>query len=92
MKLQRKLFVVFSLLLGGCLRPNKPVVELCVVDYPRVESICGMTGQGANTTTYRYSLDYLDKATALRPSEWKKIKDYIDKVEAYVNDLEERCK
>ncbi len=90
-----KLLVISSFLFlgsSGCLRPGKPVVEVCALDIPANESICGLTGQGAGTHTARQPLLYVDKGTAFRPPEWKKVKNYIDMLEAYADDLEKHCK
>lgn len=87
----KKLFAICSLLfLGGCLHPIKPVLEVCVPDIPREESICGITGQGPLTNVTRFTLDKVDKATCFPPEEWKKIKSYIDELEAYVKQLESK--
>lgn len=91
--LRKRLPVLFSLLVfGGCLRPAKPVVEVCSIDFPANEGICALTGQGANTHSKREPLVNLDKATAFKPVEWKKVKNYYDLLEAYANDLETHCK
>jgi hypothetical protein len=89
---QAKLFVVFSLLfLSGCLKPKKPKVELCQLDLPAQEGICGLTGQGANTKVIRRPLLELDKSTCAVPKEWEKVANYIHEMEIYVLFLEKNC-
>lgn len=88
----KKLFGICSLalLLTSCLRPEKPIVEVCQIDFGQSEAICGLSGQGANTKVTRFPLSDLDKATALKPKQWKVYKDYIDLLEVYATELEKR--
>ena len=86
------LIVAFIVLSGSasCERPTKPVVELCQLDSNLKIGLCGQTGQGADTESFIRDLPELDKATAFRPTEWKKIQDYINEQNIYIDKLEEK--
>lgn len=88
----KMLLVVFSLLLIGCATaPLKPILEICQIDYPRSECICGMTTNETNLqnkqviTIQRYPLYYCDKATSIRPPEWEKLINYLHLLEQHVS-------
>lgn len=89
----KKIFAVFSLfILGACNHPDKPIVTQCQLDVPAGEGICGSTGQGSDTHTQRRPILELDKSTCFPPPDWKKVKDYVKKLEAYADELERNCK
>lgn len=98
MRQLKKLFAISSLiLLGGCLRPDKPIVEVCQLDGGASEGICGKSGSGANTQTIRKPIvlsepDGIDKSTCFPPTQWKSYKSYIDLMEAYATQLEQSLK
>lgn len=50
-----KLFFLSLLLVACGTLPPKPIVTLCVVDYPRSQAICGETGGEAVTSTRQLS-------------------------------------
>ena len=78
----KEILILFSFVcLSGCLAPKKPNVELCNIDYPSDEGICGMTEGGE---VYRIELSDLDRGTAFSPEEWEKVKNYIDELTAYI--------
>lgn len=82
----------FLILLSGCLRPEKPVVEACQLDAIWNEGICGLTGQGANTGVTRKPIIEIDKSTCFPPKSWQSYKTYVDVLEAYATELEKNCK
>jgi hypothetical protein len=92
MRLSQLLATFSFVLLAGCLRPEKPILEACSLDAAFNECICGMTGQGANTKDERKPMAYCDKATAFPPKSWNKYKNYIDELEVYASELERELK
>jgi len=65
--------------MSGCVSvPKAPVIEVCALDTPRLECICGMTDNP--DAILRHPIDYCDKATAMRPSEWEKYQIYVDEL------------
>lgn len=81
--LRRTLLVSSSLLvLASCNVPEKPVVKICVIDYPRMEAICGESGGDGSVT--RVPLSDLDKATSFAPAEWEKVQNYMDELRDYI--------
>jgi hypothetical protein len=88
------LFAIFSaLLLLGCVEhPNKPVVTLCQLDVPGWQGLCGKTGQGGNTKAKPVPMQELDKSTCFPKEDWKKVKDYVDSLDAYIHFLEDKLK
>jgi hypothetical protein len=89
----KKFCAIFSfLLVSGCVKPEKPVTEVCQLDAPALEGICGVSGGGANTQITRKPLLDLDKSTMFPPKEWKKYKSYVDELSAYADYLEKHCK
>lgn len=97
--LQTKSFVTFSLFMflvflpgiGSC-RPQKPVVEVGIIDAETFEVISGISGQGSNTSTIRVPLINYDKATSFKTKEWVKYRNYVKEMEAYATMLENNCK
>lgn len=82
------LLIIFSLL--GCkAMPVKPVVTVCVIDYPRSEAICGETKNPdllVLEEVRRIPLSMMDRATAFTPSEWEKVQVYVHRLEDYANE------
>lgn len=91
--LPKILLVTFSLLAVGCNHmPDKPIVELCVIDYPRSEGICVTTTKDTAAREValqsliamaqrRVALSQMDKSVCFAPAEWEKVQNYIDKLE-----------
>jgi hypothetical protein len=81
------------LITSGCKSaPIKPVVTVCIIDYPRLEAICGETNRPELIeieAVRRIPLSEMDRATAFTPAEWEKIQRYIHRLEDYA---EENCK
>lgn len=86
--------VTFSLLLlSGCnSMPEKPTVELCVIDYPSMEGICVTTTKDTQAREValqslismaqrRVPLAQMDRSVCFAPVEWEKVQNYIDKLE-----------
>ena len=90
----KRLFGICSLalLFQSCIKPEKPVVEVCQLDAGASEGICGMSGQASNTIVARKPLIAIDKSTCFPPTEWKKYKDYVDLLAKYADYLEKHCK
>lgn len=72
--------------------PEKPTVELCVIDYPRMEGICVTTTKDIKAREIalqsliamaqrRVALAEMDKSVCFAPAEWEKVQNYIDKLE-----------
>lgn len=96
----------FSLIVGCAGVPAKPKIELCLVDYPATEVICGVTTKESidklrsapdytqlrrlvmAASTERKPLAYIDRGVALIPSEYEKLKNYIDELNIYI---EQQC-
>lgn len=91
------LFLVFC---GGCVGlPAKPIVTLCVIDYPAGEAICGDTHsvRSSDELTYaamremiegsprvtRVPLSTIDKSICENPSNWEKSRQYVIELETY---------
>lgn len=92
-KLPRILLASFSLFLVGCnTLPEKPIVTICIIDYPRQEGICAETTNKteardlaiqaiAAAATKRIPLESMDKSVCFSPKEWEKVQNYIDILE-----------
>ena len=64
--------------------PGKPTVEMCVISEPFQKCYCGIKEPGKPIAEVIVEdLAYCDKATAFPPAEWEKIKNYMDKMEAW---------
>jgi hypothetical protein len=72
----------FSLILSACNLPAKPVVTICVLDFPSGEGICGESGGGVDLK--RVPIAELDKSTMFAPREWEKVTNYIHLLEEHV--------
>ncbi len=59
--------------------PPKPDIEHCQIDAPRSECICGLPSNPDVVT--RFPLEYCDKATAFRPPENEKRRNYVKALE-----------
>lgn len=89
----RILWASFSLFLVGCNHlPEKPIVTICIIDYPRLEGICAETSKEteakdlalraiAAAATRRVTLESMDKSVCFAPKEWEKVQNYIDLLE-----------
>ena len=83
--LQKIILILFSVLVfSSCLVPKKPIVEMCQINYAGEECICGLTG-GSTEVNFE-PLSYCENATAFRPKEWEKVKNYVDEMEVYIKD------
>lgn len=95
----KRLLIIFSLV--GCANlPEKPTLELCLIDYPRQEVICGLTNKIETAEyqevvdkimaaqVYRQPLSYVDRGVSLRPPEWEKLENYRKALERYAR---EKC-
>jgi hypothetical protein len=95
------LLVTSSIIIGCGTLPEKPVIEICLIDYPRAEVICGLTDSNSlQNASYeeirtkamqasdvvRKPLIYVDKAVALIPAEWEKIENYRKALERYARE------
>lgn len=77
--------------MSGCVSmPERPILEVCVLDTPRLECICGITDNPDVVT--RHPIDYCDKATAMRPSEWEKYQNYVDELRDTLQRVIDRAK
>lgn len=59
---------------------KKPVITMCIIDYPSREAICGETNQAHLVEVLeprRIPLSELDRATAFAPIEWERAQNYI---------------
>lgn len=84
----KPLAVTSSLFLAACVSPPvKPVVDLCQLDVPAQEGVCGPT-EGSDPLR-RVPVAELDRATCFAPVEWEKVQVYIDLMEKYVR---EQCR
>ena len=94
----RILLVSFSIVLSACGGlPTKPVVELGVIDYPRLEIVTNTTDKVELNTakdleykkfvtqlvksSVRKPLATYHKAVCFLPTEWEKVQNYIDALE-----------
>lgn len=102
MKLVRTWLVSSSLILSACCHtgtlPDKPVVEVGVIDYPRDEVSVNMTGGNqikAQDLKYevllqhtlqgqRKPLSEYHKAVCFQPQYWEMVQNYIDDLEREV--------
>lgn len=80
--------------------PDKPNVEICIINYPKGTAYCGMTSKldiqsakdlkydvilTANYVNgYEKPIDQLDKSICQNPENWKLTQDYIDRLENYI--------
>jgi hypothetical protein len=95
-----KIFSVV-LLLSGCGHvPEKPVVEVGIIDYPRSEIITNKTGpevkstedlkysnlteKAQSTGSVRKPLSTYDKSVCFLPDEWTKVQIYMHLMEDYL--------
>ena len=98
------LLIIFSFI--GCTgAPEKPQLELCIIDYANSVAQCGLTSKKfystlkgreyaqikntLNKDVEEKPLSYLHKAIALTPDNYKLLKDYIDALNTYIT---EECK
>lgn len=81
--MQRTIIVACSfLLLSGCASiPEKPVVEVGVIDYPRLEIMIGLS-DGSDLIRH-IPLSNYDKATCFRPESWEAMRVYLKLLEEY---------
>jgi len=78
------LLAASSLLLVSCGGlPNKPVVNLCLIDYASQQLSC--TTSGSNPVSVRIPLMAGDKYTCVSPDDWKQIQDYINALVQQLN-------
>lgn len=76
------LLLTCSLLLVGCQSiPEKPVVELGLVDYPK-DQILVKKSDGSDKV-HREPLSTYDRATCFQPDPWKAWKTYVKLLEQY---------
>jgi hypothetical protein len=72
--------------------PDKPIVEICVIDYPSSEGICTTTTKDMAAREValqsliamaqrRVPLSQMDKSVCFAPPEWEKVQNYIDRLE-----------
>jgi hypothetical protein len=86
--MQLKTWLVVSLVVAssGCKIPQKPSVEIGVLDIPSREVITFVDDQ---EEPKRVPLESYDKATCFKPDAWEQVQVYIDLLEDYVRN---RCK
>lgn len=77
-----KLVLISSLLVGCGGLPEKPQINLCIIDYASQQMSCTTTG--ANPVSTRIALASADKYTCVSPDDWKAIQDYMN---ALVQDI-----
>jgi hypothetical protein len=71
-----KLALISSLLVGCGGLPNKPVVNLCILDYARQQLSC--TSTGATPVSIRIPLEAGENYTCISPDDWAAIQNYIN--------------
>lgn len=59
--------------------PEKPDIQHCLIDAPRLECICGLPSKPDEIQ--RHPIQYCDKATAFRPEENEKRRNYVKALE-----------
>lgn len=87
------LLIVFSLLVGCKGIPEKPDPEICILDAPALEGICGTPKiedpsdleikNLIEMAVIRVPISELDHSVMFRPKEWEKVQNYIDALEQY---------
>ena len=83
----KEILIIFSFLLVGCVAPKKPIVELCHID--TIDDLCFCSLTSDPSSVIDNPLEYCDRATAFRPQEWEKVKNYMDELKIYI---EEGCR
>jgi len=61
--------------------PERPKTNLCIIDYPRLEAICGKKGVDEFK---RKPLSEMDRGVVLMPEDWYDMEVYLDIVEDYM--------
>lgn len=80
----RLLLTLSSVLEFSCAGPppQRDPVECCVIDFPRMQCICGMTG--STDAPIRKPLEYCDHAIAYPPLDWEARQNYQAEMEAFI--------
>lgn len=73
----KRFLAISSLFLAGCGGlPNKPTINLCIIDYASQQLSCTTTG--ANPVSARIPLASADKYTCVSPDDWAAIQNYMN--------------
>lgn len=85
--------IVFSFLAACGGLPPKPKPEICVLDAPMLEGICGTPALKKvadldinnliKNSEIRVPVVELDHSVMFRPKEWEKVQNYINALEQY---------
>lgn len=85
MRLRLALLLICSGALIGCGGvPQRPDLDVCVLNVPASICICQVKHANGVTDTQRHEpLAFCDKATAFTPKEWEKVQNYLDALVQY---------
>lgn len=65
----------------ACALPEKPIINICSIDYPKLEAICKLTNNSSVIT--RAPLAILDHGIAVNPKDWELIQNYLHLLEDF---------